>query len=67
MKALAVRRLDVRVYRMRMFVFNRVLVSLSRERPVQQRFDLAFEHDSRRGVVHFGPEHDAPLRVDQRV
>jgi hypothetical protein len=42
-------------------------VSPSRQRPVQQRFDLAFEHDSGCGVVHLGPEDDAPLRVDQRV
>lgn len=41
-------------------------LSPSRQRPVEQRFDLAFEHDLGRSVVHLGPEHDAPLRVDER-
>ena len=41
--------------------------SLCRQRSIQQRFDLTFEHASGPDVVYVGPEHDAPLLVDERV
>jgi hypothetical protein len=43
------------------------LVSPCWRRPIQERLDLALEHDSGRRVVHGRPEQDAPLLVDQRV